>query len=275
MAIRGADVAETMDRADTGPAAELQTRVVELLSAPREVTARDVDVLRTRLELLHDMADGDREERERHRTAVQATLAEMEQRVRDVRRDHRGIRQTLGDLAAMVNRHTEDGTAARVALDELRSAVVEVRADSRDAVQHLQRDTRRSIEQVEAHLRADRDWIGVTQAHVERLANDLARHDREVVGVRAALAHTDKELARRRDAELEHVSVLREQLAEATAAIEELRATSKRQAALITRLRSDVQKATAGPAAPKAAAKKSVAKTPAKRTSRAKPDSTA
>lgn len=266
-------MAETTDDADTDPGADLQSRVVDLLNAPREVTARDVDILRTRLELLHDMADGDREERERHRTAVQAQIAEMDQRLRDVRRDHRGIRQTLGDLAAMVNRHTEDGSAARSALDELRAAVLEARNDTRDAVQHVQREARRSIEQVEAHVRADRDWIGVTQAHVERLAADLARQDSDANGVRATLARTEQEMARQRDAELERTSVLREQLAEATTAIDELRAEAKRQAALITRLRADLKKATAPPAP--AAAKKTSAKTPAKRTSRAKPDRTA
>ncbi len=266
-------MAETMNSADTDPG-DLQARVVELMSAPREITARDVDILRTRLELLHDMADGDREERERHRGAVQATLEEVEQRMRDVRRDHRGIRQTLGDQAAMVNRLTEDGSAARSTVDDLRSAVLDARTDSRDAVQHLQRETRRSVEQIEAHVRADRDWIGVTQAHVERLANDLAAHDRETGDLRAALARTDRELARQRDAELAHTSVLREQLADATAAIEELRAIAKRQDALISRLRTDLKKAT--PTAPPAArAKKPAAKAPAKRTSRTKPDSTA
>lgn len=268
-------MAEPIDSADTESGPDLQTRVVELLSAPREVTARDVDILRTRLELLHDMADGDREERDRHRAAVQATLAEMEQRMRDLRRDHRSIRQTLGDLAALVNRHSADGSTVRAALDEVRAGAVEARNDARDAVQHLQRDLRRSIEQIEAHVRADRDWIGATQAHVERLAGDLARQDREAAGLREVVTRNDRDLARQRDAELEHASLLREQLAEATAAIAELRAESKRQAALITRLRADVKKAPPPPVARKAAAKKPAAKAPAKRTSRAKPDSNA
>ena len=257
VAIRGADVAEAMGDPDTDPGADLQARVVDLLSSPREVTARDVDILRTRLELLHDMADGDREERERHRLAVHAEIAEMEQRLRDIRRDHRGIRQTLGDLAAMVNRHTADGSAARSALDELRSAVLEVRNDTRDAVQHLQRETRRSIEQLEAHIRADRDWIGATQAHVERLAR------------------AGGDLVQQRDAELERTALLEEQLADAMTAIEQLRAESKRQAALITRLRADLKKAPSAPTPAKATPKRAAAKTPAKRTSRAKPGSTA
>lgn len=274
-------MAETSDRTDTDPGPDLQARVVELLSAPREVTARDVDVLRTRLELLHDMADGDREERERHRAALKAALAEMEQRMRDLRRDHRSIRQTLGDLAALVNRHSADGSTVRAGLDEVRAAVLEARHDAREAVQHLQRDTRRSIEQIEAHVRADRDWIGATQAHVDRLGGDLARQDGDAVGLREMVARHDRDLARQRDAELEHASLLREQLAEATAAIAELRAESKRQAALITRLRADLKQAAPPPpaarkaTAKKAAATKAAAKAPTKRTSRAKPDSVA
>ena len=73
-------------------------------------------MLRTRLELLHDMADDDRKEREHLRVAVGNGLTEMAQRVRDVQRDHRGIRQTLGDLANIVHRQMADGSATRTCL---------------------------------------------------------------------------------------------------------------------------------------------------------------
>ena len=251
---------------DDPPAA---TEAVDLRApaAAREVTARDVDMLRTRLELLHDMADGDRKAREAHRISLQADLAEAEQRVLDVQRDHRGIRQSLGDLAAIVNRQMADGSTMRTEVDQLRATVLEVRDESRGTIEQTQRDMRRSVDQIEAHARMDRDWIGATQTLVERLAEDLARQDRETVDLREAIARADAELLRQRATELEHIAVLREQLAGAVTMIEELGAATKLQAGQITRLRADLKKATTAPkaaakkaAAPKAAASKAAAR---------------
>ncbi|MGH9276475.1 MAG: hypothetical protein ACRDZU_17655 [Acidimicrobiales bacterium] len=277
VAIRGAEIADRIDLAEKDPSEDQLARVVESLNArstqPREVTALDVDVLRTRLELLHDMADDDRRERESLRVAVGAGLTEMAQRVHDVQRDHRGIRQTLGDLANIVNRQMADGSAVRTAFDELRNTVVEVRDEGRNAVEQVQRNTKRSVEQLEAHARTDRDWILAAQAHVERLAGDLARHDRETASLRGALERADAELLRQRASELEHIGMLREQLAEAVAVIEEVSAVVKRQAGQITKLRADLKKTTAPPA-PAVAAKKPATKATTNRTSRAKPGHT-
>jgi septal ring factor EnvC (AmiA/AmiB activator) len=238
------------------PSVDPTITTVEAESAPaREVTVRDVDVLRTRLELLHDMADGDRKAREAQRISTQADLADAEQRMLDVQRDHRSIRQTLGDLASIVNRQMADGSATRATVNELRTMVLEIRDEGREAVERTQRDTRRSVEQIEAHARMDRDWIGATQSIVERLAEDLARQDRDVAGLREALARADADVLQQRATELEHLAQLREQLAEAVAAIEALGDVTKRQAGQITRLRADLKKATAAPA-PKPTAKK-------------------
>jgi chromosome segregation ATPase len=265
----GPDRTESAALASTTDDPPAATEAVDLRApaGPREVTARDVDVLRTRLELLHDMADGDRKAREAHRISLQADLAEAEQRVLDVQRDHRGIRQSLGDLAAIVNRQMADGSATRAEVGQLRATVLEVRAESRSAIEQTQRDLRRSVDQIEAHARMDRDWIGATQTLVERLAEDLARQDREAVDLREAIGRADAELLRQRATELEHIAVLREQLAGAVAMIEELGATTKLQAGQITRLRADLKKATAAPkaAATKSAAPKATATTPAAR----------
>ena len=252
------------------PRADPTIASVESESAPaREVTARDVDVLRTRLELLHDMADGDRKAREAQRISMQADLADTDQRVVDVQRDHRSIRQTLGDLASIVNRQMADGSATRATVNELRTLVLEIRDEGREAVEQAQRDTRRSVEQIEAHARMDRDWIGATQSIVERLAEDLARQDREVAGLREALDRADAQVLQQRAAELEHLAQLREQLAQAVATIEALGDVTKRQAGQITRLRADLKKAAAAPA-PKPTAKKQPAKKQAPRPAAAK-----
>jgi septal ring factor EnvC (AmiA/AmiB activator) len=275
VAIRGAERAtdwRDSTRADPDPRPDRPARtavesVVEDapavdLRAPsptREVTARDVDILRTRLELLHDMADGDRKAREAHRISMQADLADTVQRVLDVQRDHRGIRQSLGDLASIVNRQMADGSSTRALVEQLRTTLVEVRDESRGAVEQTQRELRRSVEQVDAHARMDRDWIGATQALVERLADDLVRQADETGALRAALDRADAELLRQRATELEHIAVLREQLADTVAMIEDLREVTKRQAGQITRLRAEVKK-TPTTAAPKAATKPAASK---------------
>jgi hypothetical protein len=258
-------MADSIDLADVDQDERRFPRVLEPPGPQREVTVRDLDLLRTRLELLHEMADDDRRERERHRSSVQAALTEMAQAVRDVRRDHRGIRQTLGDLANIVNRQIADGSATRVAYDELRSTVAEVREEGRTAAHRIKADTRKAVDQIEAHARMDRDWILATQANVERLAADLARHAREAGTLHDTIERADGALLRQQANELEHVALVREQLAEATALIEELGAAVKRQAGQIAKLRTDVNKATSAPAA-KPTAKKSAAK----RTSRDK-----
>jgi chromosome segregation ATPase len=126
-------------------------------------------------------------------------------------------------------------------------------------MQQVQREARKAVDQLEAHARTDRDWIVAAQAHVERLAGDLARHNLETTSLREALERADAELLRQRASELEHIALLREQLAEAVAAIEDIGAVVKRQATQITKLRADLKKATTPPAPAKAAAKKAAA----------------
>jgi chromosome segregation ATPase len=204
------------------------------------------------------MADGDRKARDAYRISVQADLADMARQIHDVQRDHRGIRQTLGDLAAMVNRSTADVSATLAQIDELRTIVLEVRDESRGAMGAVQRDTRRSLDQLEAHARLDRDWIGATQANVQLIADDLARQHLEAAELRQTVARAEADLVRQQASELEHVATLRDQLAEARAAIENLGEAVKRQTGQITKLRADLKKASS--LAPKAAAKKPAAK---------------
>jgi hypothetical protein len=288
----------------THGAGPLLTAVAGATEPP--VSVRDLDILRTRLELLHDMNDRDRREREQHRRAVQAAVTEMQRQVGDVQRDHRAIRQTVGDLAAMVQRQSAEGSAVREAFDALRAAVVEVRDEGRAGLRQLQRDQRRAVEQLEAHAGMDRDRLGATAAAVERLgaaldaeaarraasaaeveqltrmlegvgvravdaslavervAEDVARQEQAARALRASFGQSSEALAQQQTTELEHVAILREQLAETIAVIEELGAATKRQAGQITRLRADLKKATTAPpdAAPakRSAAKKASAK---------------